>query len=114
MEQNEWPDSGAKPVNAVSGVLPDIKTIKMPYVYYSDTDIKNRIIYVEASRGCPYKCEYCLSSLDKSVRSFDIDLFLQEMQLLINRGARQFKFVDRTFNLSISTSLKILNFFQLH
>lgn len=51
----------------ISGALPDISTLKSPYAFYSDEDIKNRVVYVEASRGCPYKCEYCLSSLDKSV-----------------------------------------------
>lgn len=95
----------------ISGALPDIKQIKSPYAYYSDEDIKNRVIYVEASRGCPYKCEYCLSSLDKSVRNFPTDLFLAELDRLIKRGVRQFKFVDRTFNLSPSISNQILEFF---
>jgi radical SAM superfamily enzyme YgiQ (UPF0313 family) len=95
----------------VSNILPEIKSIQSPYSYYSQDDIKNRIIYVEASRGCPYKCEYCLSSLDKSVRNFDLDSFLADMQKLIDRGARQFKFVDRTFNLSVPTSTRILQFF---
>jgi radical SAM superfamily enzyme YgiQ (UPF0313 family) len=66
---------------------------------------------VEASRGCAYKCEYCLSSLDLKVRSFAIDRFLAEMDQLIRRGARQFKFVDRTFNLSPRVSTEILEFF---
>lgn len=91
--------------------LPEIKTIATPYHLYTDDDIKNRVIYVEASRGCPYKCEYCLSSLDKSVRSFDLDHFLKEIQILLDRGARTFKFVDRTFNLSPTTSTQILKFF---
>jgi radical SAM superfamily enzyme YgiQ (UPF0313 family) len=95
----------------VSGPLPDIKKIASPYGFYTDEDIKNRVIYVEASRGCPYKCEYCLSSLDVSVRNFDTELFLKEIDRLVQRGARQFKFVDRTFNLSPSTSTKILQFF---
>lgn len=94
--------------------LPDIKQILSPYSYYLDEDIKNRVIYVEASRGCPYKCEYCLSSLDKSVRSFDLDLFLGEMKTLLTRGVRTFKFVDRTFNLSVATSTEILKFFLGH
>ena len=93
------------------GSLPEIQNITLPYDYYTDDDIKNRIIYVEASRGCPYRCEYCLSSLDKSVRSFDLDLFLNEIEKLIQRGARSFKFVDRTFNLSITSSSRILKFF---
>lgn len=105
-------DSGILPTRKwISGKLPDVKKLNLPYSFYSDNDIKNRVIYVEASRGCPYKCEYCLSSLDKSVRSFDLSSFLSEMDRLVLRGARQFKFVDRTFNLSISTSTQILQFF---
>lgn len=91
--------------------LPDIKDIQFPYDLYSDEDIKNRILYVEVSRGCPYKCEYCLSSLDKSVRSFDLELFLAQIKNLMDRGARTFKFVDRTFNLSPTSSSRILQFF---
>ncbi len=91
--------------------LPPIEQIQLPYHCYSEEDIKNRIIYVEASRGCPYRCEYCLSSLDQSVRNFNLDAFLTSMNQLIERGARSFKFVDRTFNLSIATSTRILNFF---
>lgn len=92
-------------------ILPDIKSIQLPYDLYTDDDISNRVLYVEASRGCPYKCEYCLSSLDVSVRNFAIEPFLEQMQKLIDRGAKQFKFVDRTFNLSPTISESILNFF---
>ncbi len=95
----------------ISGALPDIKSIQSPYAHYSDDDIKNRVIYVEVSRGCPYRCEYCLSSLDKSVRSFDVPNFLRDMQELLDRGSRQFKFIDRTFNLSPTTCIEILQFF---
>lgn len=95
----------------ISGELPEITKIISPYSFYTDEDIRNRIIYVEASRGCPYQCEYCLSSLDKKVRNFDLTQFLSDIDQLIQRGARQFKFLDRTFNLSISTCSKILQFF---
>ncbi len=95
----------------VSGPLPELNELDSPYPYYTDEDVRNRVIYVEASRGCPYKCEYCLSSLDKSVRSFGLDAFLGELDGLIARGARQFKFVDRTFNLSVTTCTRILSFF---
>lgn len=95
----------------IAGELPNIERIALPYSLYTDEDIKNRVIYVEASRGCPYKCEYCLSSLDKVVRSFNIEKFLAELDVLIQRGARQFKFVDRTFNLNIQISIQILQFF---
>ncbi len=90
---------------------PALNQLKLPYEYYTDEDIKNRVIYVEASRGCPFKCEFCLSALDKTALPFDIDIFLQAMSALYDRGARNFKFVDRTFNLKIQTSLKIMRFF---
>jgi radical SAM superfamily enzyme YgiQ (UPF0313 family) len=104
--RSEWPAQ-----KIISGSLPDITKIKSPYLYYDENDIKTRIIYVEASRGCPYKCEYCLSSLDKSVRNFPIEAFLSDLQRLIDLGVRQFKFIDRTFNLSPSVSTRILQFF---
>jgi hypothetical protein len=69
------------------------------------------VVYVEASRGCPFKCEFCLSALDKSATPFDIDRFLAEMEQLHQRGLRHFKFVDRTFNLKVDSSLRILEFF---
>jgi hypothetical protein len=69
------------------------------------------VLYVEASRGCPFSCEFCLSALDKTAWAFDLDLFLQELEILFRRGARQFKFVDRTFNLKIESSVRILQFF---
>ena len=88
-----------------------LKDIELPYRYYSDEDIKNRYIYVEASRGCPFECEFCLSSMDEKVRSFDLDKLLNEFELLWQRGARNFKFIDRTFNLNMKTANKILDFF---
>jgi radical SAM superfamily enzyme YgiQ (UPF0313 family) len=106
---------GEKPTSRIiRGALPEISKIVSPYSLYSDSDIQNRIIYVEASRGCPYKCEYCLSSLDKSVRNFPLDAFLGDLGNLIQRGTKQFKFIDRTFNLSPSISLKIMQFFLDH
>ena len=82
-----------------------------PYPYYNDTDIRQRIIYVEASRGCPFKCEFCLSSLDTTAKPFDLSGFLHDMEVLYQRGARYFKFIDRTFNLKVDTSVAILEFF---
>lgn len=95
----------------ISGEQPKLDQIDMPYRLYTDDDIKNRVLYVEASRGCPFKCEFCLSALDKTAWPFDLDLFLDEMGRLHDRGARHFKFVDRTFNLKIKNSLRILEFF---
>jgi radical SAM superfamily enzyme YgiQ (UPF0313 family) len=104
--------NGPKPIMKVhAGHQPPLADIQLPYSLYSDDDIKNRTIYVEASRGCPFKCEFCLSALDKTAWPFNIDAFLAEMESLYQRGARLFKFVDRTFNLNIKTSLKIMQFF---
>ncbi|QOP42505.1 DUF4080 domain-containing protein [Sulfurimonas sediminis] len=91
--------------------LPDLKAIQLPYMYYTDEDIKNRYIYVEISRGCPFECEFCLSSMDEKVRAFNLDAVLEEFQKLWERGARNFKFVDRTFNLNMKAANKILDFF---
>lgn len=98
------------PKVVVSGV-PDLKDIQLPYHLYTDEDIAHRIIYVEVSRGCPFTCEFCLSALEIPVRLFDVDQFLNAMQTLLDRGVRQFKFVDRTFNLNMRVSTRILNFF---
>lgn len=104
--------NGPKPLMKVhAGVQPPINDLALPYSLYSDDDIKNRTLYVEASRGCPFKCEFCLSALDKTAWPFALENFLAEMESLYQRGARLFKFVDRTFNLNIKTSLKIMQFF---
>jgi tRNA A37 methylthiotransferase MiaB len=91
--------------------LPDFSRIALPYEFYTDADIAHRIVYVEASRGCPFSCEFCLSSLDIPVRQVPLDKFLDAMQRLMDRGLKQFKFVDRTFNLHLPTSRAILEFF---
>ncbi len=91
--------------------LPDLKTINMPYRAYSDDDIAHRTIYVEASRGCPFECEFCLSSMDEKVRNFPLDELLEEFEILWQRGARSFKFIDRTFNLNMTFANRILDFF---
>ncbi|MET0012109.1 MAG: DUF4080 domain-containing protein [Sedimenticola sp.] len=91
--------------------LPDLKSLDLPYCTYTNEDIANRVIYVEASRGCPFKCEFCLSALDKTSWPFHLTNFLQEMALLHGRGVRHFKFVDRTFNLDLKSSIAILEFF---
>ena len=95
----------------IKGEQPKLEQITMPYDLYNDDDIKNRVLYVEASRGCPFKCEFCLSALDTTAWPFDLDLFLEQMDILYQRGARHFKFVDRTFNLKVKNSLRILEFF---
>jgi radical SAM superfamily enzyme YgiQ (UPF0313 family) len=95
----------------ITGLQPKLEHIKMPYDYYTDFDIQHRTVYVEASRGCPFKCEFCLSSLDKTAWTFPLDEFLAAMDCLYERGLRQFKFIDRTFNLKREFTVSILNFF---
>jgi len=103
---------GPKPLmKIIQGEQPPLSDIELPYREFSDADLANRVLYVEASRGCPFKCEFCLSSLDKTAWAFDLNPFLQELDILFNRGARNFKFVDRTFNLKIEASAQILQFF---
>ena len=95
----------------IPGEQPPLDQIELPYTEYSDADLAHRVLYVEASRGCPFKCEFCLSALDKTAWAFELDPFLAELDQLYQRGARQFKFVDRTFNLKIEASARILQFF---
>jgi len=104
--------NGPKPLMKVhAGVQPPMEDIALPYSLYSEDDIAHRTLYVEASRGCPFKCEFCLSSLDKTAWPFPLDAFLAEMETMYAKGARLFKFVDRTFNLNVKTSLRIMQFF---
>ena len=95
----------------IEGKTSPLEQLNLPYDYYNDEDIRNRLIYVEASRGCPFKCEFCLSALDKTVSPFPLEPFFNAMDKLLQRGVRNFKFIDRTFNLKISTSIAILEFF---
>lgn len=104
--------NGPQPLMKIhTGVQAELGDLTLPYSLYSDEDIANRTLYVEASRGCPFKCEFCLSALDKTAWPFELERFLAEMETLYQRGARLFKFVDRTFNLNIKTSLHIMQFF---
>ncbi|HMM67133.1 MAG TPA: DUF4080 domain-containing protein [Dokdonella sp.] len=99
------------PGKVIAGVQAPLPAIRSPYAEYTDEDVRRRHLYVEASRGCPFKCEFCLSALDKTAWPFPLEAFLADLEALYARGARQFKFVDRTFNLKVDTSLAILEFF---
>lgn len=71
---------------------------RIPFVYEHIEDFRNRIIYYESSRGCPFSCSYCLSSIDKCLRFRDLRLVEKEVKFFIDHGVPQVKFVDRTFN----------------
>lgn len=104
--------NGKKPSQRIlKGDVEDLKKIELPYIYYTDNDVKNRVIYFEISRGCPFSCEYCLSSIDKLVRYFDVDIITNHLEELWQRGARKIKFIDRTFNLNFDIVNQILDYF---
>jgi radical SAM superfamily enzyme YgiQ (UPF0313 family) len=103
--------SGERPATKIIPAgLPEFGELLLPYDLYDEQDVAHRIIYVEASRGCPFSCEFCLSSLDIPVRQAPLPVLLEHLQRLLDRGVRQFKFVDRTFNLNLNTSRAILEF----
>lgn len=95
----------------IKAPLPDLKSLSLPYRAYDNEDVAHRYIYVEASRGCPFECEFCLSSIDEKVRNFPLDELLEEFEVLWQRGARSFKFIDRTFNLNMTFANRLLDFF---
>lgn len=102
---------GERSPHFIKAPLPDLKSIHLPYSAYNDEDVAHRYIYVEASRGCPFECEFCLSSIDEKVRNFPLDELLEEFEVLWERGARSFKFIDRTFNLNMTFANRLLEFF---
>jgi radical SAM superfamily enzyme YgiQ (UPF0313 family) len=89
---------------------PEFSQLAFPYDLYDAADVAHRIIYVEASRGCPYSCEFCLSSLDAPVRQAPLPAFLEQIERLMERGVKQFKFADRSFNLDVAFARAILEF----
>jgi radical SAM superfamily enzyme YgiQ (UPF0313 family) len=99
----------------------NLSEIKTTYHLYTDEDISKKLIYVESTRGCPFECDFCLSAVKSNeqsdnkqsgkVREFPLESFLADMDLLVKRGAKTFKFLDRTFNTNINRAIKICDFF---
>lgn len=87
---------------------------KVPFAYSNLTEFKNRIIYYESSRGCPFSCSYCLSSIDKKLRFRDIELVKKELQFFIDNKVPQVKFVDRTFNFKHDHAMEIWRYITEH
>jgi anaerobic magnesium-protoporphyrin IX monomethyl ester cyclase len=92
--------------NAIEEI--DTAVIKSPH--YLDNDYANRIIYIETSRGCPFHCSYCMASLEKKVRFFDLETVKTELLYLMSKGAKTFKFLDRTFNTDLKRAYDLFGF----
>ena len=104
--------SGQPPAQTrITADPPEVDSLVPPYALYTGEDLAHRLIYVEASRGCPFACEFCLSSIDRRVRPYATERFLNNLETLWQRGARTFKFVDRTFNSNPTAAGRILDFF---
>ena len=95
--------------NSPRPLLGDLNTIPSPYKGLGN-EFENKIIYFESSRGCPFNCEFCLSSTIKGVRYFEIERVKEELNNLIEAKVRQVKFVDRTFNANKEYAMEIMNF----
>ena len=87
---------------------------KLPFAYDRMADFSNRIIYYESSRGCPFSCSYCLSSVDKTLRFRDLELVKEELKFFIDQKVPQIKFVDRTFNCKHEHAMEIWRFIKEH
>lgn len=95
-----------------TGMRPYIDMDSVPFCYDDIEHFQNRIIYYESSRGCPYSCSYCMSSIDKRVRFRSMELVKKELKFFIDKNIKQVKFVDRTFNCNKQRTLDIWNFIK--
>ena len=88
-----------------------LEMLESPYLLERDMkDMKNRILYFETSRGCPYQCQYCLSSLEKGLRFFSMDYLKQQLKAILNTDVKVIKLLDRSFNAKTEHALEILDF----
>jgi len=93
----------------------DMNTLKSPYANEPDiVRLRDRVVYFETSRGCPFSCQFCLSSIESGVRYLDLQRVKSELLWLINAGVRTIKFVDRTFNLNRTYALELFQFLIDH
>ncbi|MGB4439934.1 MAG: DUF4080 domain-containing protein [Sedimentibacter sp.] len=99
-------------INNERELILNLDLIKYPYE--EDDIFEDKIIYYESSRGCPFSCSFCMSSIDKRMRTFSMERVRQDLSLLLKTKARQIKFVDRTFNADYKRSMCIINFILKH
>ena len=92
-----------------------LQTLDSPYLLARDlADMSKRVLYFETSRGCPYQCQYCLSSLEKGLRFFSLDYLKAQLSLLLDSGVKTIKLLDRSFNAKTAHALAILEFIFKH
>ena len=117
----------AGPINAIRGICyrkggkilrteprEQLNLTELPFLYNNPEDFNNRIIYYESSRGCPFRCSYCLSSIDKTVRLRDTEVVKRELQHFLDNKVTQVKFVDRTFNCNHNHAMEIWKYISEH
>ncbi len=119
-DKNSFPETEGTAIRGLDGrpVVNPLKTAvdlnAIPFLYQDMAGFENRIVYYESSRGCPFSCSYCLSSVDKSVRFRDTDLVLKELEFFLQKKVSQVKFVDRTFNCRRDHSYRIWEYLIEH
>lgn len=99
-------------VNDKREPIENLDDINFPYDNLQN--FKNKIIYYESSRGCPFNCSFCMSSIEKRTRFFSLDRVKRDLKLLLSTNARQIKFVDRTFNVNYKRSIEIMKYIVDH
>jgi len=121
LELMNYYEKNDRELNEIKGIITKDGTYKereltnlsdLPFLYHDLAPFENRIIYYESSRGCPYRCSYCLSSIDKSLRLRDIAIVKKELQFFLDQNLTQIKFVDRTFNCNHSHAMEIWEFIK--
>ncbi|MFD6440500.1 B12-binding domain-containing radical SAM protein [Peribacillus sp. NPDC060186] len=101
---------GKKVIQPQNGKV-DLKSLPTPYRLEEDRDeLSKRVTYIETSRGCPFSCQFCLSSIEVGVRYFDREKIKEDIRYLMENGAKTIKFVDRTFNISRSYAMDMFQF----
>lgn len=104
-QDNEIVDTGLRELTDLS---------KLPFLYDDLSQFEHKIIYYESSRGCPFRCSYCLSSIDKKVRLRDLDIVKKELQFFLDHKVSQIKFIDRTFNCNHTHAMEIWHYIKEH
>ncbi len=106
--------AGLVTANGRTAERPLLDLNEIPFFYKDFSYFQNRIIYYESSRGCPYRCSYCLSSIDKSLRLREVSLVEKELQFFLDASVPQVKFVDRTFNCNSAHAMAIWTYLKVH